>query len=453
MNEIQRFKKNRMIPKAQDGIKTERRTPGGQVIYDAQEQGEGFFTKLGRWLTTPQNAGTTLGGQTYSVAEPTSKFDVSKWQHSNKIRQRTPEEEARLKDPKIQAYLQRQQKEAEARATATSVDKNAGSTKVGPRKAATDWGKEFTNFMGGLSGEQQEWLRKNGLQDPKMLQEYLNNMKFDVGKFGADGKFGKDSRAAWNKFVASGIMGKNNDQEILKRQLEEQKKTEPVIDAPDPFGYKTTNTYEGDDFASKMKGMGIRSNADLINFMHNSRKAGWKGDAWQTQFRSDVDRALGGDYSDTNIRKVFGTQGKWGRGFLGRGDFGDFQNALQTNAGVWNGMYDRKQEEARMEVGRQQAGARMIKQYMEQNPIQLTAPKKFTINNGMGAKTLGYSGAGSLNTTDNYDWLEVPKQYQLNQDQQLNNQLPNDQYSPSEDQYNLLGNWEKIQATQTGYSL
>jgi hypothetical protein len=75
--------------------------------------------------------------------------------------------------------------------------------------------------MGGLSSEQQEWLRKNGLQDPKMLQEYLNNMKFDVGKFGADGKFGKDSRDAWNRFVASGIMGKNNDQEILKRQLEE----------------------------------------------------------------------------------------------------------------------------------------------------------------------------------------------------------------------------------------
>ncbi len=89
--------------------------------------------------------------------------------------------------------------------------------------------------------------------------------------------------------------------------------------------------------------MGIRSNADLINFMYKSGKKGWKGDAWQTQFRSDVDRALGGDYSDANIRKVFGTQGKWGRGFMGRGDFGDFQNALQTNAGVWNGMYDAKE--------------------------------------------------------------------------------------------------------------
>jgi hypothetical protein len=102
-----------------------------------------------------------------------------------------------------------------------------------------------------------------------------------------------------------------------------------------------------------MKGMGIRSNADLINFMHNSGKAGWKGDAWQTQFRSDVDRALGGDYSDANIRKVFNTSGNWGKGFLGRGDFGDFQNALQTRAGTWNGQYDRRQSEARMDAGRQ----------------------------------------------------------------------------------------------------
>ena len=61
------------------------------------------------------------------------------------------------------------------------------------------------------------------------------------------------------------------------------------------------------------------------------------------QFRNDVDRLLGGDYSDTNIRKVFKTKNNWGNGFIGRGDFGDFQNALQTNAGVWNGMYDAKE--------------------------------------------------------------------------------------------------------------
>jgi hypothetical protein len=33
-----------------------------------------------------------------------------------------------------------------------------------------------------------------------------------------DNKFGKNSKAAWNKFVASGIMGKNRDQEIYEEK-------------------------------------------------------------------------------------------------------------------------------------------------------------------------------------------------------------------------------------------
>jgi hypothetical protein len=152
----------------------------------------------------------------------------------------------------------------------------------------------------------------------------------------ADGYWGKESIKAFNALRSYGTFTPKVDaQEPIKPV------SETPVDAPD-FGYRTSNTYKGDDFMSRVKGMGIRSNADLINFMHNSGKEGWKGDAWQTQFRSDVDRALGGDYSDANIRKVFGTQGKWGRGFLGRGDFGDFQNALQTNAGIWNGGYERR---------------------------------------------------------------------------------------------------------------
>ena len=264
------------------------------------------------------------------------------------------------------------------------------------------WGKEFANFIKGLSSEQQEWLKNNGLQDATRLQEYLNNMKFNVGKFGVDGKFGKDSKAAWNRFVASDIMGKNNDQEILKRQLKEQKKPEPILDQPDPFGYKTTNTYEDDNFANKVKALGIRSNADLINFMYKSGKAGWQGTAWQKQFRNDVDRALGSYYSDANIRKVFGTQGKWGNGFMGRGDFGDFQNVLQTNAGVWNGMYDAKEQASRTGAnGTVYSSPEMMRKFENiklqpnQNNQGLTSGTKFDFSNMKfnniftGAQTIG----------------------------------------------------------------
>jgi len=115
--------------------------------------------------------------------------------------------------------------------------------------------------------------------------------------------------------------------------------TKPVAN----LGYRTSNTYENNDFSDKLKNMGIRSNADLIDFMHktNGENYNWNGDNWARQFRSDVNQALGGDYSDANIRKVFNTSNNWGRGFLGGGDIRDFQTALQTNAGIWNGSYDR----------------------------------------------------------------------------------------------------------------
>ena len=94
------------------------------------------------------------------------------------------------------------------------------------------------------------------------------------------------------------------------------------------------------NFVNKVKALGIKSNADLMHFMYESGKEGWKGDEWTTQFRNDVDRLLGGDYSDDNIKKVFKTKNSWGIGFTGRGDFGDFQNVMQTNAGLWNGAHD-----------------------------------------------------------------------------------------------------------------
>jgi hypothetical protein len=115
--------------------------------------------------------------------------------------------------------------------------------------------------------------------------------------------------------------------------------TKPVAN----FGYRTSNTYENNDFSDRLRNMGIRSNADLINFMNKTSGVNynWNGDNWAKQFRSDVNQALEGNYSDDNIRKIFNTSGNWHRGFLGRGDLGDFQNALQTYAGTWNGSYDR----------------------------------------------------------------------------------------------------------------
>lgn len=83
-----------------------------------------------------------------------------------------------------------------------------------------------------------------------------------------------------------------------------------------------------------------------------------------------------------------------GRGFMGRGDFGDFQNALQKNAGTWNGAYDaNKQGVARMEAGRQQYAAKQAQQYAAKYTPQLSKP---TVEDPSKKFMLGNTGIGTL---------------------------------------------------------
>lgn len=270
-------------------------------------------------------------------------------------------------------------------------------------KSQEQWNNDFQTMRGGLSSQQQMYLDSLGIDMSSAetmqagINKYLGN-----NNLAEDNKWGNKSQGALDALLR--YMPKDYQNDDMKQGLANKVNlpNDAVIDAPDPFGYKTSNTYEGDDFASKMEEMGIRSNADLINFMHNSGKTGWKGNAWQTQFRNDVNRALGGDYSDTNIRKVFGTQGKWRRGFMGRGDFGDFQNALQTNAGVWNGMYDAKEQASRTDAnGTVYSSPEMMKKFKNitlqpnQNNQGLTSNTKFDFSNMKfnniftGAQTIG----------------------------------------------------------------
>ena len=258
--------------------------------------------------------------------------------------------------------------------------------KVTPKGQAY-WDSQYQDFKSKMTDDQKAWLAQRGIDynSAEQLQGYLNRIGKSVGKFGVDNKWGGDSQKAWEDFVNTTM--KNNP---LQTPVEE-----PVVDAPDPFGYKTSNTYEGDDFTNKVKALGIRSNADLMHFMYESGKEGWKSDEWTTQFRNDVNRLLGGDYSDKNIRKVFKTKNGWNNGFMGRGDFGDFQNILQTNAGVWNGMHDAKQNESRMNEtrmneARQQYATKLSQQFVPQlsKPTVEDPSKKFMVGN-IGATTLG----------------------------------------------------------------
>ena len=187
-----------------------------------------------------------------------------------------------------------------------------------PKRTSINWGKEFTDFMGGLTEEQRGWLKANGLQDATKLQDYLTNMGFGVGKFGSDGKFGNDSKTAWNNFVASGIMGKNRDQEILAE------KQQPVVDAPDPFGYESKGNYSLDN-AKTLKTDGIRDWTTMLNYIKGNQ---------DSTFAQDMMHRFGSDLSTWKQEDVEGVIGV--SGHYGRKDRSRIQGFMAGNQAAWN---------------------------------------------------------------------------------------------------------------------
>ena len=441
MNEIQKFKKNRMIPKGQYGLKSHEilgATVNGENVAYVNIPGKGYIAIDGKGNAyTTRNEGKNgelFYGHTTFIPIKLTNYDrqhiykavrdnsmtglavnsIAKyWAAQGKskvnVSAATQKKGRRFIDRDGSEYWLGSDgsKTLLKKGTSSTGDGRGNQTGIVKPKAAVKdqqyWDNNFQTMRGGLSSQQQMYLDSLGIDMSSAetmqagINKYLGN-----NNLVEDNKWGNKSQGALDALLR--YMPKDYQNDDMKQGLanEANLPNDALIDAPDPFGYKTSNTYEDDNFANKLKGMGIRSNADLINFMYKSGKEGWKGDAWQTQFRSDVDRALGGDYSDANIRKVFGTQGKWGRGFMGRGDFGDFQNALQTNSGVWNGMYDAKEQASRTGAsGTVYSSPEMMKKFEKielqpnQNNQGLTSSTKFDFSNMKfnniftGAQTIG----------------------------------------------------------------
>lgn len=204
-------------------------------------------------------------------------------------------------------------------------------------------------------------------------------MGFGVGKFGSDGKFGKDSRAAWDKFAASGIMGKNRDQEILAE------KQQPVIDAPDPFGYRTDNHYGN---GAVLKNMGFNNYAGLQKFA-----------AGNDQFAKDLRQRFGQDVSKWDQATVEGALGVSGRYRGSRGgDFGDMARSMQQWAAQQNAAYDTREQASRTDSsGNVYSNSKLAQLFdkagksVEANKFKLQTPTmNFNLKQGnVGANLLG----------------------------------------------------------------
>ena len=210
-------------------------------------------------------------------------------------------------------------------------------------KTKEQWESQFNDAKNQLTSQQLMYLDSLGIDtsNAEKMQQGINAYNKDSGLV-IDNKWGDKSSAALSKILSS--MPANYRNEDMYQELDNKRN---IPEVTPNFGYRTNNTYEDVDFRDRLKSMGIRSNADLIDFGWRTQgnDYDWKGNNWAKQFRSDINQALGGDWSDTNIRKTFNTSGNWGGGFLGSGDISDFQRALQINAGSWNGAYDRAKEQ------------------------------------------------------------------------------------------------------------
>ena len=440
MNEIQKFKKNRMIPKGQYGLKSHEilgATVNGENVAYVNIPGKGYIAIDGKGNAyTTRNEGengefyrkttfipikltnydrqhiykaTRDNSMTGLAVNSIAKYWAAQGKPKVNVSATTQKRGRRFIDRDGSEYWLGSDGSKTLLKKGTSStgggrgDQPKGAGSKGAVKDQQYYDQNFQTMRGGLSSQQQMYLDSLGIDMSSAetmqagINKYLGN-----NNLAEDNKWGNKSQGALDALLR--YMPKDYQNDDMKQGLanEANLPNDALIDAPDPFGYKTSNTYEDDNFANKVKALGIRSNADLINFMYKSGKEGWKGDAWQTQFRNDVDRALGGDYSDANIRRVFKTKNNWGNGFMGRGDFGDFQNALQTNAGVWNGIHDAKEQASRTGTsGTVYSSPEMMKKFEKielqpnQNNQGLTSSTKFDFSNMKfnniftGAQTIG----------------------------------------------------------------
>lgn len=193
----------------------------------------------------------------------------------------------------------------------------------------------YSNFLTelGLNADKNGNYNYTTEQVQEALKNYANNRGVLIQGINddnfVDNKWGTQTQSAWN---------------TLYNLFNTKDVTPPAPKLQTNFGYTTTNTYSDPikTFRQRLQSLGINSNQSLINWLNNTKDRDIS-DAWQRQFRTDVDKALGSNYSNENIEKVFDTQGKWYRGK--EGDYNDFQNALATQAGTWNGTADKLKQQ------------------------------------------------------------------------------------------------------------
>ena len=250
MSEVQKFKENRKILKAQGGVKTS--APREETIGDwVREKNRSLFGSGMRWY----NRNSPVGRQAIAMKTETrvKGADGKEWilkPDGTKIlaslrgyKPATTSSASVAFSPVLPEFRDEYKNEEETvqqSATNTTTTKtnrtnrtSKPTLKVAPKGQAY-WDSQYQNFLSKMTADQKAWLDQKGIDysSAEQLQGYLSRINKNIDQSFVDNKWGKNSQAAWENFVNTTM--KNNP---LQTPVEE-----PLVDAPDPFGHKTGKT-------------------------------------------------------------------------------------------------------------------------------------------------------------------------------------------------------------------
>lgn len=383
MSEIQKFKENRKILKARIGAKP--LAPVEETIGDwVREKNRSLFGSGMRWY----NRNSPIGRQAIAMEKETivkdangkewilkpngTKVSVAARQantqvtRNNATRQAIKTESEVVQDVPQQPQTLKQTTEQ----TPKQISKQITRRRVSSRINRPDYAKNFANFQ--FSPEEIAYM-KNLNYDPtdaRSVQEFILSeipdanlgVRKGVGK--TDGLWGQQSIAAFQALRDKGVF-KPKIVPIVEQ---------PVLDAADPFGYRTSNHYGN---GMELKNLGFNNYAGLQAYAKTS----------SDQFAKDLRKRFGEDVSAWDQAAVEGDLKVSGRYRGGRaGDFGDMARSMARWAGQTNATYDTRKEAS---IAKPIFNTREMLNNVKS--LKFTAPEwKFSLNQGnIGATTLG----------------------------------------------------------------
>lgn len=379
MNEIQRFKKNRMIPKGQYGLKPHEILGGavnGETVGYVNIPGKGYLAidaKGNAYTTRNETKNGGFSRNTTFIPVKLTNYDrqqiykavsrndgVTSWirDHSNNI--------ANYWKAKGAPVVTKPTPKPVNTPVGAQQNASVGNSKLvnpeRPTRPRVDYAAKFNGMN--FTDEEKKYMTDAGF-DPtnaRSVQEFIlsknknANLGARKGAGIADGYWGDESIKAFNALRSYGTFNP-----VVDAQEPVKPVNETPIDSPDPFGYESKGNYSLDN-AKTLKTDGIRDWTTMMNYIKGNQ---------DSAFSQDMMHRFGSDLSKWNQKDVESAMGV--SGHYGRNDRSRIQGFMAGNQKAWNNQ--------------------------RQTAINNYAKKTF-LKNQAGMNTLGDAGAGTMAQLD-----------------------------------------------------